>query len=92
MFKISLLPSGFSFYAEPETSVLDAALSAGVAFPHRCMVGACASCLCKKRSGEIEYQLEPLLTEKEKEQGWIFACQAYARSDLVLELEESHVD
>ena len=44
-------------------------------------------CLCKKLEGEIEYDLEPLLTDKEQQEGWIFACQATAKSDLVLLLE-----
>ncbi|EGR04051.1 phenol hydroxylase P5 protein [Vibrio cholerae HC-78A1] len=38
--------------------------------------------------GEVEYELEPLLTEQEKATGWIFACQAYAITDLVLTFEE----
>ncbi|EGS72708.1 phenol hydroxylase P5 protein [Vibrio cholerae BJG-01] len=38
--------------------------------------------------GEVEYELEPLLTEQEKATGWIFACQACAITDLVLTFEE----
>ncbi|WP_439898620.1 2Fe-2S iron-sulfur cluster-binding protein [Photobacterium damselae] len=36
--------------------------------------------------GEVFYQLEPMLTEDEIEQGWIAPCSAYAKSDLVLDL------
>ncbi|GAL23471.1 ferredoxin [Vibrio maritimus] len=32
----------------------------------------------------MDYDLEPLLTEKEKQQGWMFSCLAYPKSDLVI--------
>ncbi|WP_422126264.1 2Fe-2S iron-sulfur cluster-binding protein, partial [Vibrio harveyi] len=38
--------------------------------------------------GTVKYQLEPMLTEKEQQEGWIFACQALATSHLELTLEE----
>ncbi len=87
MHQVRLLPHNITFAADEQETVLQAALNAGVAFPNRCQVGACAMCLCRKLSGEISYQLEPMLTEKEQAEGWIFTCQATAKSDLVLELD-----
>ncbi|ELR64090.1 Ferredoxin [Photobacterium marinum] len=87
MHQIRLLPHDITFSASEQETVLQAALNAGVAFPNRCQVGACAMCLCRKLSGEISYHLEPMLTEQEQAEGWIFTCQATARSDLVLELD-----
>ncbi|MUK65431.1 2Fe-2S iron-sulfur cluster-binding protein [Aliivibrio fischeri] len=87
MKKITLLPQQKEFSIEEGQTILDAALEAGINYPNRCQVGACAMCLCKKVEGEIEYDLEPLLTDKEQQEGWIFACQATAKSDLVLLLE-----
>ena len=83
MKKITLLPQQKEFSIEEGQTILDA----GINYPNRCQVGACAMCLCKKLEGEIEYDLEPLLTDKEQQEGWIFACQATAKSDLVLLLE-----
>ncbi len=37
----------------------------------------------QKLEGQVSYHLEPMLTE-EQQQGWIFACQAFAESNLVL--------
>ncbi|MCW8329495.1 2Fe-2S iron-sulfur cluster-binding protein [Photobacterium sp. SDRW27] len=85
--RIHLLPHDVVFTAGEQETVLEAALNAGVAFPNRCQVGACAMCMCQKVSGEISYQLEPMLTEKEQAQGWMFTCQAVAHSDLVLQLD-----
>ena len=59
-----------------------------IRFTHRGQVGACAACLCRKLEGTVSYHLAPMLTEKEQQQGWIFACQAFAESKLVLTFEE----
>ncbi|MBY6199618.1 2Fe-2S iron-sulfur cluster-binding protein [Vibrio hangzhouensis] len=86
--RVTLKPQNIEFTVEEGQTVLDAALNQNLAFPHRCRVGACASCLCRIESGEVEYDLEPMLTEKEKQQGWMFSCLAYPKSDLVINLEE----
>ncbi|MGR6860301.1 2Fe-2S iron-sulfur cluster-binding protein [uncultured Aliivibrio sp.] len=87
MKKITLLPQQKEFSIKEGQTILDAALESGINYPNRCQVGACAMCLCKKLEGEVEYDLEPLLTDKEQQEGWVFACQATAKSDLVLLLE-----
>ena len=87
MKKITLLPQQKEFSIEEGQTILDAALEAGINYPNRCHVGACAMCICKKLEGEIEYDLELLLTDKEQQEGWVFARHATAKSDLVLLLE-----
>ncbi|EGA71953.1 phenol hydroxylase [Vibrio sinaloensis DSM 21326] len=86
--KVILQPANIEFEVQDGQTVLEAALNNNIRFPHRCQVGACAACLCRKLEGEVSYHLEPMLTEKEQQQGWIFACQAFAESKLVLTLEE----
>ncbi|EOW2078105.1 2Fe-2S iron-sulfur cluster-binding protein [Vibrio mimicus] len=88
IYTVRILPSEKQFTINQGETVLDAELNQQIAFPHRCRIGACAACLCKLVEGEVEYELEPLLTEQEKETGWIFACQACATTDLVLTFEE----
>ena len=85
---VLLLPINVSFEVEAGETVLEAALNNNIRFPHRCRVGACAMCMCKKLSGEVSYHLEPMLTDKEQQQGWIFPCQAYTESNLVLTFDE----
>lgn len=85
---VTLLPDNVEFEVAKGQTVLEAALNNNIRFPHRCQVGACAACLCRKLEGTVSYHLEPMLTEKEQQQGWIFACQAFAESNLVLTLEE----
>ncbi|MDD1793475.1 2Fe-2S iron-sulfur cluster binding domain-containing protein [Enterovibrio makurazakiensis] len=83
------MPAGTEFEVPAHQTLLQGALSAGIAFPNRCQIGACATCLCRLIEGDVRYHLEPMLTEQEKEQGWIFACQAIPSSDLVVSFEES---
>lgn len=82
-YQVVLYPENISFTVEKGQTVLDAALNSDIYFPNRCQVGACAMCMCKKLEGQVSYHLEPMLTE-EQEQGWVFACQAFAESNLVL--------
>jgi len=86
--KVTLFPSNDEFYVADGQTILEAALNNNVSFPHRCQVGACAMCMCRKIEGKISYHLEPALTEKEKQRGWMFPCQAYAESNLKLTFEE----
>ncbi|ANU37974.1 2Fe-2S iron-sulfur cluster-binding protein [Vibrio scophthalmi] len=85
---VTLLPSQVTFKVPVGQTILEAALNNNISFPHRCQIGACAMCMCKKVSGEVHYELEPMLTEQEQQQGWIFSCLAYTKSNLVLTFEE----
>jgi len=87
-YQVVLYPGNISFDIESGQTVLEAALNSNINFPNRCQVGACAMCLCKKLEGQVSYHLEPMLTEKEQAQGWVFACQAFAESNLVLTFED----
>lgn len=87
-FHIAIQPQNIHFDVQDGQTVLEAALVNNVSFPNRCQIGACAMCLCRKISGQVSYQLEPMLTENEQQQGWIFACQAYPTTDLILTFEE----
>lgn len=71
------------------SDVLSAALGAGLALPHSCRAGRCASCKAQLRSGEIHYPrgLPPGLTAVEAARGAVLLCQAHPRSDLVVEVQ-----
>ncbi|MDV7106236.1 2Fe-2S iron-sulfur cluster-binding protein [Vibrio sp. TH_r3] len=88
IYKVTMLPSGLQFDVPAGQTILEAALNNNISFPYRCQVGACAMCMCRKLEGNISYHLEPMLTEKEQLRGWMFACQAYAESNLKLTFEE----
>ncbi|GAA6142231.1 2Fe-2S iron-sulfur cluster-binding protein [Hydrogenophaga sp. 5NK40-0174] len=66
--------------------ILDAALDAGVPFPHGCGTGECGSCKCQVLSGEVTMEKHsPLaLTPEEREEGKILACRSKADGDIAL--------
>jgi ferredoxin len=83
---IVLQPSGFACEAGEDTSILHAFEAAGIELPNSCRNGTCRTCICRVRSGEAAHRIEwPGLSFDEKREGYILACVAVARSDLVIE-------
>ena len=81
-------PGGHRIQVPPGVNVLSAALAAGIAIPHSCRAGRCASCKSKLVSGTIEYPdgTPPGITAAEIERNDVLLCQAQPRSNLVLEV------
>ena len=87
--RVELSPAGLAFEVEAGQTVLESALKQGISYPHDCTVGTCGSCRSKLRSGKVE-AITPFsytLSKDELEAGYILACQAIAKSDLVIEVD-----
>jgi ferredoxin-NADP reductase/ferredoxin len=73
--------------------LLKAAIEQGIDYPHNCRVGVCGSCKTKLVSGRVSpmvnLALSPLKNE-EIEAGYVLACQAKVRTDLVVEAKLGH--
>lgn len=89
-FQITLQPSLHQFPADPDKSVLDAALAAGILLPYSCRSGACSTCKARVVSGTVEAgnSAAQILTPEEIHEGFTLLCQARATSDLVIESKE----
>ncbi len=87
--KIVILPDEDEFQANPDESVLDAALRAGIQLPYGCRSGTCGACKAVLVEGEIHYgSTEPeALTEDDLINNRILCCQARAGTDLVLRIK-----
>ena len=87
---IRIAPSGHSFTAHEDESILAAAIRHGLTLPYSCRNGSCASCKGKLVQGEIDYgRYDPsALTEAERSAGMALFCQAVATSDVVIEVRE----
>lgn len=86
---IAKLVDGPEFDAPEGTSLLDAALAAGIVLPYSCRTGRCSTCKAKVRSGSTHVVLgESGLTPGESDEGWILTCARSAASDLVLEAQD----
>ncbi|MEY3669233.1 MAG: hypothetical protein RL258_628, partial [Pseudomonadota bacterium] len=51
----SILPSGKTFPVDPQETILEAALRAGIVLPYGCKDGACGSCKATLTQGEVGY-------------------------------------
>ncbi len=86
--KVTAQPSGVSFEVRRSQSILEAALAQGIAFPHSCTVGTCGSCKCRLVSGKIREitNFGYVLSAEELRGNVILACQAGAKTDVVLDV------
>jgi ferredoxin len=83
---ITLQPSGWSFPADPDTTVLHAAERAGIDLPSSCRNGTCRTCICRLARGSVRYLVEwPGLSLDEKREGYILPCVAVALEDLAVD-------
>jgi CDP-4-dehydro-6-deoxyglucose reductase, E3 len=89
-FQVTVQPSLHQFSADPDKSVLDAALAAGILLPYSCRSGACSTCKARVMSGTVEggNSAAQILTPEEIREGFTLLCQARATSDLVIESRE----
>lgn len=88
--KIVLKPDNTEFNANPDESILDAALRSGIQLPYGCRSGNCGACKAQLLKGDISYgDIEPeALTDNEIKNDWILCCQARADTDVILKARE----
>ena len=86
-FTISVEPSGRTFTAEPEESMLAAGIRQGIGLPYGCKDGACGSCKCKLVSGSVKHgpHQPKALSADEEAAGYVLTCCGVAQSDVVIE-------
>jgi NAD(P)H-flavin reductase/ferredoxin len=93
--QMQILPQGVSVTIASGKSLLEAALAQGVAYPHNCTVGTCASCKSRLVQGRVR-EATPFgytLSKEELDAGYILACQAFPKDDLtIVELPEPGAD
>jgi CDP-4-dehydro-6-deoxyglucose reductase len=88
---VRIEPTGHSFTALPEETLLEAALRSGININYNCSNGSCGDCKAQLLSGDIEsipadYRFSP----QEKREGYILLCSSRASSDLVIAAQEAH--
>lgn len=69
---------------EKGKTLLNAALDAGLDWPHKCKVGSCGTCRCQIVSGKIKPQIDfsYVLSPAELDKGYVLACQSELKSDV----------
>ena len=91
-FAVTFARSGVSVAGEGTTTVLELARRTGIAVPADCEAGICGTCRCKVVSGDwrvASNAADPdrsVLTDAEKEQGYILACSTNPIGDVVVDI------
>jgi CDP-4-dehydro-6-deoxyglucose reductase len=87
---VMLVPTGEEIEVEPQESILDAALRAGLNLPHSCKAGRCGSCRARIVRGSVHYPRgRPLaLTAEEEAAGDVLLCQARADGPVAIETRQ----
>jgi len=89
---VKLIPSGHEFFVEGQESILDASVRAGLKLSYGCSSGNCGTCKARVLSGEV-WKIRDhdyVLSEREKQLGYILTCSNTAVTDVVLEAAEAH--
>jgi CDP-4-dehydro-6-deoxyglucose reductase len=83
-FQVTLQPSGHSFSAESDQTILEAALAAGLLIPYGCRDGACGACKARIDTGVVNLvrYSTSALSEAEQAAGLTLLCRAHATSDV----------
>jgi NAD(P)H-flavin reductase/ferredoxin len=93
--QLRILPQDVTIELGKGQTLLEAALANGIAYPHDCTVGTCASCKTRLKQGRVR-EATPFgytLSKEELEAGYILACQAFPRDELtVVEIEPGAAD
>lgn len=66
-----------------DEKILDVALESGIDAPFSCRSAICSTCMAKVIEGEVEMEMNHVLTDKEVEEGFIVTCQSHPKTDVV---------
>ncbi len=67
---------------ESHSTILEASEACGANLPYECRSGICGQCKVKLLRGNVTMDSTDALTNSERSQGWILACQSHASSDV----------
>ena len=88
---VKLIPSGHDFFVEGQESILDASVRAGLKLSYGCSSGNCGTCKARVLNGEV-WKIRDhdyVLSEREKQLGYILTCSNTAVTDVVIEAAEA---
>jgi len=89
--RVTLRPSGREFLVEGNDTLLEAALKAGLSPGYGCGNGNCGLCKARVVAGEVRRvrNSDYMLSESEKQQGYVLMCVHAAISDVTVEVLEA---
>ena len=88
--KVTIANTGETFEVTGKINLLQAAKNAGIDWPCDCKVGSCGTCRAGLKEGKVKeladfaYTLDGDMLKA----GYILACQASLKSDIIVELDK----
>jgi ferredoxin len=82
---VTFLASDVRRPAPEDATILEVADEARVFIDNACRSGTCASCRVKLTSGRVSMAVQDALTEQDKTDGYILACQAKIPGDVTID-------
>lgn len=85
--QVTVLPSRHDFLVEGHDTLLEAAMRAGIPLDYGCSGGNCGKCKARIVSGKVKKTRlhDFVISEAEKQQGYVLLCSNTAVSDVVIE-------
>lgn len=82
-------PADVEFRVGSKETILQAALSRGIAFPHNCRAGGCGECKCRLVKGKVRELTDKsyLLSAEELRDNFVLACQSIPQGDVEIDVE-----
>jgi CDP-4-dehydro-6-deoxyglucose reductase len=89
---VKMIPSGHEFLVDGNESILEAAVRSGLRLNYGCANGNCGECKARLISGEVHRIREHdyVLSQREKQMGYLLTCSNTAVTDVQLEAAEAH--
>ena len=90
-YKVTIANTGETFEVNGKINLLKAAENAGIDWPCDCKSGGCGTCRAVLKEGKVKelsdfaYTLDGDMLD----QGYILACQASLKSDIVVEVDKN---
>jgi naphthalene 1,2-dioxygenase ferredoxin reductase component len=83
---VQIATAGQTVTVEDGDTILDAAMAAGIAYPHSCRAGRCGACKSRLVEGEVELlpHTRFSLSDEERDAGLVLACRALPRSNCTI--------
>ncbi|MFN3966440.1 MAG: ASKHA domain-containing protein [Endomicrobiia bacterium] len=87
MYKLKILPENIQIEVKEDTDLLTAIIKAGISIRSTCGGhGTCGTCKVKIKKGSYSTRPTHWITEEEKKNGYVLACQTQIKSDLEIEI------
>jgi ferredoxin len=77
-----------TFQVREDQSILEVAEQQGLSLPYSCRTGVCSVCTGRLTEGTVNQDKGSILTEEQKEAGFILTCIAHPRSDCTIRTEQ----